>query len=79
MHVSTLAPVGYAIDGARAIGCRDGMARDARFYPARVSYRIILDPPVFRTSSRPMYRLLAPHISENELYLKLFITNGGGW
>jgi hypothetical protein len=31
------------------------------------------------SSGQPMHRNLDPHISENELYLKLFITNGGGW
>ncbi len=36
-------------------------------------------PETVMCSGQPMYRLLAPHISENELYLKLFITNGGGW
>jgi hypothetical protein len=28
---------------------------------------------------KAMYRSPTLHISENELYLKLFITNGGGW
>jgi hypothetical protein len=27
----------------------------------------------------PMLATTAPPITENELYLKLFITNGGGW
>ena len=30
-------------------------------------------------SERPMQRNATHPISENELYLKLFITNGGGW
>jgi hypothetical protein len=29
--------------------------------------------------TRFMHVLHAPHTTENELYLKLFITNGGGW
>jgi hypothetical protein len=36
-------------------------------------------PPELGSSGQPMYRIIAPHISENELYLKLFITTGGGW
>jgi len=28
---------------------------------------------------RLMYRRPVLHTSENELFLKLFITNGGGW
>jgi hypothetical protein len=30
-------------------------------------------------SDEPMYRPPGSPDSENELYLKLFITNGGGW
>ncbi|MEJ7636628.1 MAG: hypothetical protein WKF75_01230 [Singulisphaera sp.] len=35
--------------------------------------------PRLNRSGKAMYRRPPPHISENELYLKLFITNGGGW
>jgi hypothetical protein len=54
-------------------------AEPSGYSPAPASCRIHLGHPGPGNPGRPMYRLLAPHISENELYLKLFITNGGGW
>jgi hypothetical protein len=47
---------------------------------AGVRYVEEVEPPLAPLCrDRRMYRRIDPPTSENELYLKLFITNGGGW